>query len=166
MLVAGKWEQFESVMRSNIASVLAAGASTVTTSCPACDMMWRTVYPEWAARLGIDNPITVRHYSELVADKIAAGEFAFPATPPLRDESGNASGKKGGKKGATVVASATNAGKTAAAGKTDAAREPRKTRVTWHDSCLIGRASGVYEPPRELIKANPNAEFVEMSCRS
>jgi len=146
MLVAGKWEQFESVMRSNIASVLAAGASTVTTSCPACDMMWRTVYPEWAAKLGIDYPITVRHYSELVADKIAAGEFAFPATPPLRDQSGKPSGKKGGKK----------------AGTTDAAGEPRKTRVTWHDSCHIGRASGVYEPPRELIRANPNAEFVEM----
>jgi Fe-S oxidoreductase/FAD/FMN-containing dehydrogenase len=157
MLVAGKWEQFESVMRSNIAGVLAAGASTVTTSCPACDMMWRTVYPEWAAKLGIDYPITVRHYSELVADKIAAGEFAFPATPPLRDESGKSSGKKGGKKTAAAAA----AGKTAAADKTDAG-EPRKTRVTWHDSCHIGRASGIYEPPRELIRANPNAEFVEM----
>ena len=150
MLVAGKWEQFESVMRSNIASVLAAGASTVTTSCPACDMMWRTVYPEWAAKLGIDYPITVRHYSELVADKIAAGEFAFPATPPLRDQSGKPSGKPSGKKGGKK------------AGTTDAAGEPRKTRVTWHDSCHIGRASGVYEPPRELIRANPNAEFVEM----
>ena len=26
----------------------------------------------------------------------------------------------------------------------------------------MGRASGVYEPPRELIKANPNAEYVEL----
>ena len=142
MLVAGKWEQFESVMRTNIASVLGSGAHTVTTSCPACDMMWRNVYPEWAAKLGIDYPITVRHYSELIADKIAAGEFAFPATPPARD----ASGKKGGKK----------------SGKSDEATTPHKTRVTWHDSCHIGRASGVYEAPRELIRANPNAEFVEM----
>ncbi len=39
---------------------------------------------------------------------------------------------------------------------------PHKTRVTWHDSCHIGRASGVYEAPRELIRANPNAEFVEL----
>ena len=138
MLVAGKWEQFESVMRTNIASVVASGASTVTTSCPACDMMWRNVYPEWAARLGIDYPIAVRHYSELIADRIAAGQFAFPATPPVRDESGKKSGKK-------------NEG-----------AEPHKTRVTWHDSCHIGRASGIYEPPRELIRANPNAELVEM----
>jgi Fe-S oxidoreductase/FAD/FMN-containing dehydrogenase len=142
MLVAGKWEQFESVMRTNIASVVTAGATTVTTSCPACDMMWRNVYPEWAAKLGIDYPIAVRHYSELVADKIATGEFAFPATPPARGASGKASGKKSGKK--------------------DDGAALRKTRVTWHDSCHIGRASGVYEPPRELIKANPNAEFVEL----
>ena len=54
--------------------------------------------PDCAARLGIDYSITVRHYPELVADTIAAGEFAFPATPPLRDESGKPSGKKGGKK--------------------------------------------------------------------
>jgi hypothetical protein len=35
--------------------------------------------------------------------------------------------------------------------------------VTWHDSCHIGRVSGVYEPPRELIRAVPNTTLVEMS---
>ena len=42
------------------------------------------------------------------------------------------------------------------------ARVKRQEKVTWHDSCHIGRASGVYEPPRELIKAIPSADFVEM----
>ena len=37
------------VMRTNIASVKAAGADTVISCCPACDMMWRHVYPEWSA---------------------------------------------------------------------------------------------------------------------
>ncbi|HEY5473602.1 MAG TPA: (Fe-S)-binding protein, partial [Candidatus Limnocylindrales bacterium] len=37
-----------------------------------------------------------------------------------------------------------------------------QVKVTWHDSCHIGRASGVYEPPRDLIKAVPGAELVEM----
>ena len=35
-------------------------------------------------------------------------------------------------------------------------------RVTWHDSCHIGRASGIYEPPRQPIKAVPNVDFMEM----
>jgi hypothetical protein len=35
--------------------------------------------------------------------------------------------------------------------------------VTWHDSCHMGRVSGVYEPPRDLIRAVPNTTLVEMS---
>jgi Fe-S oxidoreductase/FAD/FMN-containing dehydrogenase len=121
MLVAGKWDVFAETMRKNIEAVKEAGADTVVSSCPACDMMWRHVYPEWAEKLGIEYGITAKHYSELVAEKIKAGEFAFP------DKHG----------------------------------EP--VTVTWHDSCHIGRVSGVYEPPREVIEAIPNTKLVEMS---
>lgn len=118
MLVAGKWDLFAETMKKNISAVMAAGADTVISSCPACDMMWRQVYPDWAARLGIEYGITARHYSELVSEKIKNGEFAFKeGLPP--------------------------------------------TRVSWHDSCHIGRASGIFEPPRELIKAIPGVELVE-----
>ncbi len=34
--------------------------------------------------------------------------------------------------------------------------------VTFHDSCHMGRAGGIYEPPRELLRAIPGIELVEM----
>jgi Fe-S oxidoreductase/FAD/FMN-containing dehydrogenase len=121
MLVAGKWDQFVEVMKTNIANVKAAGAHTVVSSCPACDMMWRQVYPIWAEKVGIDYGITARHYSEIISEQLASGEFEYPEND----------------------------------------MEPVK--VAWHDSCHIGRVSGVYEPPRDMIKAIPNVEFVEMT---
>ena len=40
--------------------------------------------------------------------------------------------------------------------------QPVDMRVTWHDSCHMGRAGGIYEPPRELLRAIPGLELVEM----
>ncbi|MCX9015298.1 MAG: FAD-binding and (Fe-S)-binding domain-containing protein [Candidatus Methanoperedens sp.] len=121
MLVAGKWDVFEETMKKNISAVKASGADTVITSCPACDMMWRHVYPDWANKLGIEYGITSKHYSEILSEKIKSGGFKF---------------KSGAEKPVTV---------------------------TLHDSCHMGRVSGVYEPPRDLIKAIPNVTYVEMS---
>lgn len=120
MLVAGKWDLFERTMRRNIEAVREAGAGTVICSCPACDMMWRKVYPEWAEKLGIEYDIKAVHYSEIIAEKIESGEFKFPDN----------------NKGDEVV--------------------------TFHDSCHIGRVSGVYEPPRTLLEAVPHTRLVEM----
>ncbi len=78
MLVCGKWDVFEQTMRRNIKAVKDSGADTVIASCPACDMMWRQVYPEWAKRLKIDYGIKAKHYSEVIAEKIKSGQFVFP----------------------------------------------------------------------------------------
>jgi Fe-S oxidoreductase/FAD/FMN-containing dehydrogenase len=121
MLVAGKWDVFEEILRKNVEAMKASGVDTVITSCPACNMMWRQVYPQWAKKLGMEYNIIARHYSEVLAEKIQKGEFTFPGKGP---------------------------------------KSP--VTVTWHDSCHIGRASGVYEPPRQLIQAIPNVKFVEM----
>jgi len=34
--------------------------------------------------------------------------------------------------------------------------------LTFHDSCHMGRAQGNYEPPREMLKAIPGVDYVEM----
>ena len=121
MLVAGRWDLFEETMRKNIQAVKEAGADTVISSCPACDMMWRSVYPEWGKKAGHGVWYHRPPLQRGGVRKDQGGEFKFPENglPPVT--------------------------------------------VTWHDSCHIGRASGVYEPPRDLIKAIPGVNFVEMS---
>ncbi|NIS62463.1 MAG: 4Fe-4S dicluster domain-containing protein [Proteobacteria bacterium] len=40
----------------------------------------------------------------------------------------------------------------------------KNMKVTYHDPCDLGRASEVYEPPREILQAIPGVELVEMAA--
>ena len=40
--------------------------------------------------------------------------------------------------------------------------QPVNMRLTWHDSCHMGRGGQIYEAPRQLLRAIPGVEFVEM----
>ena len=80
MLVAGKWDVFAETMKKNIKAIKDVGADTVVTSCPACHMMWRQIYPRRAEKLGIDFDIKTKHYTEVIAEQIKNGRFRFPDT--------------------------------------------------------------------------------------
>jgi len=118
MLLAGLWDTWKEIMLHNITAMKMRGVKTIITSCPACWLVWKQYYPEWAAKLGMDYPFKVRHYSEVLAERIRSGDLVFD--------------------------------------------QPVNMRVTWKDSCHIGRSGGVYEAPREVLQAIPGLEFVEM----
>lgn len=41
--------------------------------------------------------------------------------------------------------------------------EEKKIRVTYHDPCDLGRASGIYEAPRAILRSMPGVEFIELA---
>lgn len=77
MKVAGKWDVFEEIFRHNVAEARKRGVKTVVTSCPACALVWKELYPNLAAELGVPYDFEVKHYSEIAAEALNEGKLKF-----------------------------------------------------------------------------------------
>ncbi len=42
-------------------------------------------------------------------------------------------------------------------------REGDKVKVTYHDPCDLGRVSGIYQVPREILRSMPGVELIELA---
>lgn len=118
MKMAGKWDLFEQIYEHNVAEARKRGAKTIVTSCPACGLVWKEMYADFARKRGEEFEFEVKHYSEVVAPAIADGRIEL--------------------------------------------KKPIEGRITFHDSCHMGRAQGLYEEPRDMLKAIPGIDYVEM----
>ncbi len=136
----GQTEAFSKIAAQNLAAWKKRGINTLITSCAECYGTFRGGYPRF-----IDMDIEVRHITEVVRDAIKEGKIKPARQPDLK--------------------------------------------VTYHDPCMLGRLSekyipwngkieklgrhvppktwrrgtyGVYEAPREILRAIPGLELVEM----
>ena len=79
LLLAGDVESFQRLAELNVAALKASGAKRVVFTCAECYNAFKTDYPAYVGPL----PFELMHLTELLAEKIKAGEIGFEPMPGL-----------------------------------------------------------------------------------
>lgn len=79
LLLAGDVDSFRRLADLNVAALKASGAKRVVFTCGECYNAFKTDYPSYVGPL----PFELMHLTELLAEKIRAGEIGFEPMPGL-----------------------------------------------------------------------------------
>lgn len=145
LYATGQVDAFREQMMHNVEALAKSGAKTVLTSCAECYKTWKVDYPKVQDKSTADMNFKVMHIVEYVDQLLQAGKLKFDNWVDMK--------------------------------------------VTYHDSCNLARLSepwihwegkrvkygcleppkeyrrgtyGIYQPPRNILKAIPGVELVEM----
>ena len=145
LYTTGQLDAFKEQVAHNLEALKKSGAKTVLTSCAECYKTWKVDYPKVLGKSTADMNFKVMHIVEYVDQLLQAGKLKFS--------------------------------------------NPVDLKITYHDSCNLARLSepwihwegkrvkygcleppkeyrrgtnGVYQPPRNILKAIPGLELVEM----
>lgn len=111
---AGAEDLFELVSEANRELFTQRGLKELIVDSPhALDSFLHDYWPE-----DEEPPVKVRHYSELLAEKVASGELKMTKS--------------------------------------------FEKKVTYHDPCYLGKINKIFDEPREVLKAVPGLELIEM----
>ncbi len=88
MVVSGRKDVFEHLFDHNVRKMKELGIKTIITACPSCHKTWKLYYEELAKEKGVDFPFEIKHYTEVLAEKLDEGKFKFKQKPKYKDDTG------------------------------------------------------------------------------
>jgi Fe-S oxidoreductase len=77
LMLAGDVDSFRRLAELNVETIKASGAKKVVFTCAECYNAFKTDYPGYVGRL----PFEMMHLTELLAEKVEAGELEFESLP-------------------------------------------------------------------------------------